>query len=114
MKQAILLIVVGAAVAGALIFAFVKMSRERAAESEREKPVAAKSKVSRGPNGEVVVTIDEEAQRRSALKVAPLAATRLEPEVKGYGRVLDPAPLSSLAAELASANATAEASQKEL
>lgn len=113
MKKILIAIVAVAAVA-ALIFAYTQMSKERVAEREREKPVASESKVTRSANGETVVTINEETQNRIALKVAALTGARLEPEVKGYGRVLDPAPLSSLVAELVSSRATAEASQKDL
>ena len=113
MKKIFIAIVVVVAVAG-LIFTYLKMNKEQAAEREREKPVASESKVSRNASGETVLTMDEETQKRIALKVAPLAPMQLEPEVKGYGRVLDPAPLSSLVAELVSARVAAGASQKEL
>ena len=113
MKKILIAIIVIVAVA-ALIFAYLEMSKERAAEREREKPVASESKVSRNASGEIVVKMDEETQKRIALKIAALAPIQLEPEVKGYGRVLDPAPLSSLAAEVVSARAAAQVSQKEL
>ena len=98
---------------GALIFAYRVMSKERAAEAEREKPVASESNVSRNVSGEIVLTLDSEAQRRIALKVTTLPAAQHAPEVKGFGRVLDPEPLSLLFAKLASIRATAEASQRE-
>ena len=113
MKKILTIIIAVVAVA-ALIFAYSQMSKERAAEKEREKPVASESKVTRSASGEIAITIDEEAQRRIVLKIASLAARQLEPEVKGYGRVLDPAALSSAVAEFVSAHATADASQKEL
>lgn len=112
MKRIILIALVIAAVGG-LIFAYVQMSKERAAEAEREKPVAAESKITRNAAGETVVTLNEESQKRLGLETAPLASAQLQPEVKGYGRVLDPTPLSTLAAELITARATAEASQKD-
>jgi multidrug efflux system membrane fusion protein len=71
------------------------------------------SRVSRGPNGEAVVTLDEATQQRIGLKVASLTATNFPPSVKGYGRVLDPAPLIQLVAELAPAGILANASRKE-
>jgi multidrug efflux system membrane fusion protein len=115
-KRIVLVLSLVAVVAlfAALIYGYMQMSKERAAEREREKPVASESKVSRNASGEIVLTMDEETQKRIALKIAALVPMQLEPEVKGYGRVLDPAPLSSLVAELVSARATAEASQKEL
>jgi hypothetical protein len=113
MKKILIVIIVVVAVA-ALIFAYLIMSKERAQEAEREKPVASESKLSHNAGGEAILTMDGETQKRIALTIAPLAAMQLEPELKGYGRVLDPAPLSSLVAELVSARATAEASQKDL
>ena len=112
MKKILIAIIAAVAVA-VLIFAYLKMSKERAAESEREKPVASESKVSHNASGETILTMDEETEKLLALKLVPLAAMQLEPEIKGYGRVLDSAPLSSLVAELVSARATAEASQKD-
>ena len=112
MKKILIVVIAGVA-AAALIFAYRLMSKERATESEREKPVASESKVSHNATGEPVVTMDEAAEKLMALKTAPLAAMRLEPEVKGYGRVLDPAALSALVADLVATRATAEASQKD-
>jgi membrane fusion protein, multidrug efflux system len=96
----------------------------RAAEAEMKtaadaaRPTAEeakeKSRVSHGTNGEGIVTLDAETQKRIGLKVAALAATNLPPVVKGYGRVLDPMPLIQLAADLAPAEVSAEASRKEL
>ena len=85
-------------------------------DADEAKPSAEareKSRVSHGTNGEVIVTLDAETQQRIGLQVAALAATNLPPEVKGYGRVLDPAPLIQLVADLAPAEVTAEASRKE-
>ena len=110
----ILITIIAVVAAAALIFAYLKMSKERAAESEREKPVASESKLSRNASSETVLMMDEETQKRIALKIAALAPIQLEPEMKGYGRVLDPAPLSLLVAELVSSRSAAAASQQEL
>lgn len=105
------LIAIGAVVG--LIFAYLEMSKERAAEAKREKPVVAKSRVKLGTNGEVILALDEETQKRIALKVEPVTTAKLNPELKGYGRILDPAPLATLTTELASAEVALAASQKE-
>ncbi len=81
---------------------------DAAAEKQEE------SRVSHGANGEVTVTFDAAMQQRIGLKVEALVATNLPPEVAGFARVLDPAPLIALVADLAAAQTTAEASQKEL
>ncbi len=88
--------------------------KEESSKTEDHKAAEPESHVKRGTNGEVVVTLDAETQRVMGLQVAPLAAASLSPEVTGYGRVLDPALLSTAVAELVSATAAAEASQKEL
>jgi len=99
--------------AAGLIVAFLKMSKERAAEREREKPVAAEPQVKRGTNGEVTLTLDADTQKRIGLKIEALAPKQIHAEIKGYGHVLDPAPLAMLVSELASARVTAEASRLE-
>ena len=82
-------------------------------EKEGEKPKTEESHVKRAVNGEIIVTLDEETQKRIGLKVESPAAAEWQPEAKGYGHVLDPAPLASLMAELAPAHVAAEASQRE-
>jgi hypothetical protein len=84
MRRAIILSVVLAAGAVALVFAYLEMSKERKLEAAREKPVATKSRTSFGTNGEAVVTLDEETQKRIALKVQPVAPGTITPELKGY------------------------------
>jgi hypothetical protein len=65
------------------------------------------------PSGARAVRLDPGAQERLHLQVVPLAPAAVQPEVKGYGKVLDAAPLSALFTELASAQATLAASQNE-
>ena len=66
-----------------------------------------------GTNGETFLQIDKEAQARMGLKTAALSPAQLQPEVQGFGRVLDPSPLSGLIIESASAKAALDASTKE-
>ncbi|PYJ07805.1 MAG: hypothetical protein DME25_02890 [Verrucomicrobia bacterium] len=106
-------LLVAACVVAGLIVAYVVMSQERKAEAEREKPVSAKSRVSVGSNGETIITLDAETQKRIALSVEPAKPATIQPELKGYGRVLDPAPLAALVGEGESAQAALAASQKE-
>jgi hypothetical protein len=106
-------ILVAGALVGGLIFAYLEMSKERERERQREKPVIAKSRVSSGTNGEPVVTLDREMQKRIGLRSERLAPARVTPELKGYGRVLVAAPMAALSLELASAQAALAASEKE-
>jgi hypothetical protein len=111
--RSFLVIVLALIAAGGLIFGYREMSKERKLETEREKPVAAKSLATLGTNGEAKLTLDEETQRRIALKVQQVASSTMVPELQGFGRVLDPAPLAALVAEIAVAHALLAASQKE-
>ena len=74
----------------------------------------AESRVKHGTNGEVIVTVEAKLQPAIGLQIAALEATQLSPEMKAYGRVLDPAPLSAMVADLVSAQAAAQASEAEL
>ncbi len=112
LKIILILLVVAGVVAG-LVFAYLAMNKERVAEAQGEKPVIPKSRVSTGPDGESILTLDAQAQEKIALRAEPLQQVSFNPEVKGYGRVLDPAPLVALVAELATAQAEVAASQKE-
>jgi len=82
-------------------------------EKESEKPKAEESHVKHNAHGEIIVALDVETQKRIGLKVATPDSSQWQPEVKGYGHVLDPAPLASLMAELAPAHVAAETSQRE-
>lgn len=81
-------------------------------EKEEEKaPAKGPSRVSRGPGGEVIVTLAPEEVERIGLELKPLAAETLRPEATAYGRALDPAPLIALDSELTAAEAALEASK---
>ena len=83
-----------------------------AAGDEKEKKT--ESRVSHGTNGETILTLDAESQKMIGLAVAPLESTELSPETKGFGRVLDPAPLAALVTDFAAAGAASQASEAEL
>ena len=107
------LLIAGGVIVG-LIFAFREMSQERAREQEREKPVAAPTRVSRSPQGEIILTLDAETQKRIGLAVAPLSAAEHRATRQGFARVLDATSLTSLLNELALARTNQAASEKEL
>lgn len=85
---------------------------------EAPTPAAAEkkeeSRVSHGTNGDAIIKLDAETQKRMGLEIAALSAAQLSPEIKGYGRVLDAAPLAASVADLTSASAASVASQAEL
>jgi hypothetical protein len=85
-------------------------------EAEKEQEPEAQpdeSFVQHDADGQTVVKLDPNEQSLIGLKVAPLVATEAPSEVKGFGRVLDPAPLAALVTEGATAQAALQASTKE-
>ena len=70
--------------------------------------------VERNEAGETVVALPKETQARIGLKLGALKAVSLGPEIKAYGRVVDPAPLAVLASDLMTARLTASVSQQEV
>jgi hypothetical protein len=106
-------LIVAAAVLAALTYGYQRQSKERASEAESEKAVMAESKLEPRTNGEPVVHLNLSTQRLIGLQTAPLAAATNARVVKGYGRVLEPAPLIALGSETASARAALVASSKE-
>jgi len=60
------------------------------------------------------VTMDAETQARIGLKAEAPAPLDWQPEMKAYGRVLDPAPLTDLLMELGRAEITLDSSHQEL
>jgi hypothetical protein len=113
MKTKILLSIVGVAALAALIYAYLQMSKEQAADKKADQPIAAASRVQHGANGETVITLDLKTQQLVGLQTAALAAAALPPEIKAYGRVLDSAALVTLQNEAVAARAALRASQRE-
>jgi hypothetical protein len=117
MKSSVKILLTGLAAfaaGAALVFYFVKATPKPAGAAADEAPAAAPVKLKQGANGEAIISLDAETQARLGLKTAtPVAAQRL-PELKGYGRVVDPAVLSAAVADMKSAAAAAEVSKKEL
>jgi hypothetical protein len=112
LKVAVVL-VIGTLAIGGLIFAYTQTSKQKKAEAEREQPIAPKTRLELGPEGEPIVKINVQAQQQIGLASQRLAPTRLQPEIKGYGRVLEPAPLAAQVADLLSTQAALAASLKE-
>ena len=86
-------------------------------KAESKEPAAEKapaSLVKHGTNGEVVLTVQTNLQETIGLEVGALEPAKLTPELKAYGRVLDPSGLASLAGELLTAQAADQASEAEL
>ncbi len=89
-------------------------SRRSEAAAPAAQEQQEESRVKRGTNGNVTVTLNAATQRVMGLQSTALKPVSLRPEVKGYGRVLDISPLGALVAELTTAQAVSQASQAEL
>jgi hypothetical protein len=113
LKHALILIIVPV-----LLIGCSEKPGEKAGEKGEAAPPAnpaeTPSRVHRGTNGEITITLDLATQKLMGLETTPVSAAQLSPEVKGYGRVLDISPLASQVAELAGARAVSQASQAEL
>jgi len=119
-KRLMLLTIVVVAVVAGAIFWMKKHGGEAKAGGENaaaQKPAEEESEgphVSRDADGNVVISMDDEAQGDLGILVKTPAAIQMSPELKGYGRVMDPAPLAALLTELAIAQAGYAASSNEL
>ncbi len=113
MKRLLLGIIVGLALGGAGVWFYQKQHPGAEPKEEKKEEKKEESRVIHTTNGATFIKLDKETQDRIGLKAAPLEAFSLKPEVKGYGRVLDPTPLAALVAEIASARAALDASTKE-
>ena len=111
MNKVILGILAGLALGAAGTAVYLKYPQ---AEQQQEPEAQAdESFLQHDADGRTLIKLDHDTQTRMGLKVEPLAAAQMSPEVKGYGRVLDPTPLEALVMEAASARAALEASSKE-
>ncbi|MGO8931156.1 MAG: hypothetical protein ACLQU3_30235 [Limisphaerales bacterium] len=121
MKRAILLvIVVAAGFAGGVLWmkhreaASSPISAEHSTAPAPADKEAAGPQVSRDTNGNAVITLTSKTQKDLGILLKSPTAFQMSPELKGYGRVLDPAPLVALITELASAQASYSASSSEV
>ena len=86
---------------------------EKAAAAD-EKNKKEKPRVQQGTNGETVINLDAETQKKMGLQTAQLETMQLGAETRAFGRVLDPSVLVTQIADLKAAQITAETSQAEL
>jgi len=117
-KAILCVLVLAVAVAGGLLWFNRHGADAPAAGAAPEAKTAEKAavgpRVTRDAKGNAVITLSRELQRNMGIQVTNLARAQLGPEVKGYGRVLDPAPLAALVTELAAAQVALAASSNEL
>jgi hypothetical protein len=116
-KRIILTILITAVVTGGGVWWYLHPGNTAAPSAEKAAAPdegAGPSGVSHDEQGNTVVKMDDDSQGDAGIVVANPKPGQWSPEVKGYGRVLDPAPLVVLVNDLASARAAAAASSLEL
>lgn len=87
-------------------------SKPAEAPAGEAKAGAKPVEIKRAENGDVVVTVSDEAQTRIELQVEQLKPAQHTPELAAYGTVLDPSPLIAAQTEIATTTVALEASRK--
>ena len=111
MKKLLSGLVAGALAGGVGVWLFVG-HHEGAAHEEKEEH-KEESHVQHGTNGETFLKLGKAAQEHVGLKITVLEAAELKPELKAFGRVLDPSSLATSLTEIGGTRAQLEASAKE-
>ena len=112
MSKIILGILAGLVVGAAATWTFLKR-HEAGHEAEPKKEEHKEEPHVFQTNDQTFVKLDRKDQEHAGLQIAPLEPATLAPEIKAFGRVLDPAPLAASLAEMASARVALEASMKD-
>jgi len=110
-SRVILGVLAGLAVGAAGMAVYLR--HPQAEPSQEPEAQAEESFLQHDANGRTLMKLDQDTQTRMGLKVESLAAAQMSPEVRGYGHVLDPAPLAALVTEGTAAQASLEASTRE-
>ena len=101
-------------IALSLITGCAQKDKDEAKPPAGEKAAEPEAHVKHGTNGETIVTFDAATQKLMGLQTTALQPAQLAPELKGYGHVLDVAPLTTLVSDLMAARAASAASQAEV
>ena len=113
MKRAIVLVIVIAAAIGGGVWWFQQHGAPAAPPADKPADAAQGTHVTHDEQGNTVVRMSDDDQGDAGIVFGNPVAGQWSQEVKGYGRVLDPAPLAGLDNELVSAQAAASATAQE-
>jgi hypothetical protein len=112
-KRAIVFIIVIAAAIGGGFWWYQQHGAPAAPAADKPADAAEGTKVTHDEQGNIVISMSDDDQGDAGIVFGNPAAGQWSREVKGYGRVLDPAPLAGLVNELVSAQAAAGATAQE-
>jgi hypothetical protein len=101
------------AIATLIGWGYLTGRKEAASEAEGERTIKVPIRVS-NENGEPVIRIDADTQRRSGIETSHLPSTPHPEELRAYGMVLDVARLTELSNNYASAKAQVQTAQAKL
>lgn len=112
-RNAIIATVLAAGVIALIVWGFVFSRKEVAAEHQREKPIAAPSRVTTS-GGASIVTLDATTVARGGIVVAPLASTSQAQQKQAFANVTDLRELLDTQKIYLSARADAERANADL
>lgn len=107
MKKKLILLAVGAIVAGLTVWGFLQGHKQQAEERERERPVKAASRVMAQDGGTAVV-LDAATQKRADIGVAPVHEMSRRGEIEAIASVLAAQELIDLRSGYIAARAQAD------
>ncbi len=113
MKRAILIIVLIAAGIGGGVWWHLHHAPAAAPAADKPADAAEGTHVTHDEQGNTVISMSDDDQGDAGIVFGKPTAGTWSQEVKGYGRVVDPAPLAALVNELVSAQAAALATAEE-
>ena len=112
MKKLLFGIIVGVLAGGVGVWVFLHghggAHAEAKPEEKKEEP-----RVQKDGNDETFLKLEKEDQERAGLKIAALTEADLKPELRAFGRVVDPSSLATGLTDLAAARAQLTASAKD-
>jgi len=111
--KSLLVGLVAFAAGGLLMFYVVRHPPRADADDKDQAATTSPVQLKHTASGESILVIDTATQERLGLKIENPVALKWQPEVKGFGSVIDPATLSTAVADLESARTAAEASGRE-
>jgi len=102
------------AFAGGGLLVFYLLKHPIKTDKDADEAVAASPvQLKRGAHGEPMVSFDSDTQARMGLTAEAAGSFQWQPEVKGYGTVIDPSTLAAAIADIESAKTAAESSGRE-